>query len=509
MLVEAEGEELTFVASISPASERLIGVRMSATTGIAGWATQTKQAVLVDDVQNDPRFYQGIDTTTHLTTRTLIAVPLIARETVVGVIEVINKRAGSFDQFDLDVLEALGSSAAIAIDNAQLFETTRHSQERYRDLFDNSPISIWEQDFSDVKTYLDQLPSGGVNDLGRYFEQHPSEVRKCIKLVKVTEVNQASLALYQASNKEELLIGIDTFFSRITYDTFKAVLVALAAGQTRYECETANLTLLGDKVDIWLRLSIAPDYEATWSKVLVSIMDITALKQAEAVMKKQRQDLHRLSIQLITTQEAERKRLAHELHDEMGQALTAIGLNLEVIEQELSSLAPPSTKKRLVDTISLVDQTLAQIRELSLNLRPSMLDDLGLAATLSWYTKQYAARSNIEVELDTSDFEGRLKTEVEIALYRVVQEALTNVVRHTQAQRVYLRLARQKAAVSVLIEDDGCGFDVEAVATRRTSEPGLGLIGIRERVTALGGRFEVQSQPGRGTRLVVEIPLLM
>ena len=509
LLVEAEDEELIFVASISPASERLIGVRMSATAGIAGWAIQTKQSVLVDDVQNDPRFYQSIDTTTHLTTRTLIAVPLIVRDTVVGVIEVINKLTGSFDQSDLEVLQALGSSAAIAIENAHLFETTRHSQERYRDLFDNSPISIWEQNFSEVKMYLDRLRSGGVNDLDRYFRQHPSAVKKCTKMVKVTEVNQASLALYRASNKEELLIGIDTFFSRVTYDTFRTMLVALAAGQIPYECETVNLTLLGDKVHLWLKLSIAPEYGATWSRVLVSIMDITALKQAEGVMRKQRQDLHRLSIQLITTQEAERKHLAHELHDEMGQALTAIGLNLEVIEQELSPLATPGTKKRFIDTISLVDQTLAQIRELSLNLRPSMLDDLGLAATLGWYTKQYATRSNIEVELDTSDFEGRLKPEVEIALYRVAQEALTNVARHTQAQRVTLRLVRQEVAVTVLIEDNGCGFDVEEVANRRTSEPGLGLIGIRERVTALGGRFEVQSQPAHGTRLIVEIPLLM
>jgi signal transduction histidine kinase/GAF domain-containing protein len=508
LLVEAEGEELTFVASISPASERLIGVRMSATAGIAGWAVQTKQSVLVDDVQNDPRFYQSIDVTTQLATRALIAVPLIVRDTVVGVIEVINKLTGSFDQSDLEVLEALGSSAAIAIENAQLFETIRHSQERYRDLFDNSPISIWEQNFSEVKTYLDQVRSGGVNDLGGYFKQHPSEVIKCIKLVKVVEVNQASLALYQARNKEELLIDIDAFFSRVTYDTFRAILVAMAAGQTPYEGETVNQTLLGDKVYIWLRLSIAPEYQATWSKVLISIIDITELKQAEAVMRKQRQNLRRLSVQLITTQEAERKRLAYELHDEMGQALTAIGLNLEVIEQELSPLATPGTKKRLVDTISLVDQTLAQIRELSLNLRPSMLDDLGLVATLSWYTKQYAARGNIEVELNTSDFEGRLKPEVEIALYRVVQEALTNVARHTQAQRVYLRLARPEAAVTVLIEDDGSGFDVEEVANRQTSEPGLGLIGIRERVTALGGRLEIQSQPGRGTKLFVEIPLL-
>jgi signal transduction histidine kinase len=121
--------------------------------------------------------------------------------------------------------------------------------------------------------------------------------------------------------------------------------------------------------------------------------------------------------------------------------------------------------------------------------------------------KQYTARGTAEEELDTREFEGRLKTQVEIALYRVVQEALTNVARHAQARRVYLHLARQGARVTVLIEDDGQGFDVEAMARQQASEPGLGLLGIRERVTTLGGRLEVQSQPGRGTRLFIEIPI--
>lgn len=507
LLLEPGGDELVFMASISPASERLIGARMPAAAGIAGWAVAERQSVLLNNAQQDPHFYKDIDALTHLTTRSLIAVPLMVRDKVIGVIEVINKLNGTFDLSDLGLLQALGSSAAIAIENAQLFETTHHSEERYRHLFDDSPLSILEQDFSAVKAYLDRLREEGVKNLSAYFEQHPEEVMRCAKMVQVVEINQACLSLYKASHKEELLTGLETFFSQESYDTFRKELVALAAGQTAYETETINQTLSGNKINILLRLSIAPGYEATWSRVLISIINITALKQAEAVVRKQRQELRHLSTQLINTQEAERKRLAHDLHDEMGQALTAIGLNLEAIQHELPPSFPSTACKRLADAISLTDQTLAQVRELSLNLRPSLLDDLGLEAALSWYVKQYAARSNVEVELDTWDFKGRLKAEVEIALYRVVQETLTNVARHAQAQRVSLRLVRQEASVTVLIEDDGCGFDVQEVTNRRAAEPGLGLIGIRERVAVLGGRLDIQSKLGQGTKLFVEIPV--
>ncbi|MFC1975933.1 response regulator [Chloroflexota bacterium] len=225
----------------------------------------------------------------------------------------------------------------------------------------------------------------------------------------------------------------------------------------------------------------------------------------EAVSQ-QREQLRTLARRLAEVQEAERKQLAQELHDEMGQALTAISINLAAIEKELPPEGPPRIRERLAEASSLTDQTLEQVRELSLDLRPSILDDLGLVPTLNWYVKRYADRVNVKTEFEVSGLEERLPPEVATALYRVVQEALTNVARHAQASTVRLHLLGQDSSVVAVIEDDGQGFDVAEVANRTASEHGAGLLGIRERVTFLGGSFDIQTSPAQGTRLSIEIP---
>jgi len=234
--------------------------------------------------------------------------------------------------------------------------------------------------------------------------------------------------------------------------------------------------------------------------------EITERKRAEEEVTKHRRNLQRLSAQLINAQEAERKRISQELHDEMGQALTAMRINLAAIEKDLPSGLAPTIRERLAETSWLADQTLEQTRELSLDLRPSMLDDLGLLPTLRWYVNRYAKRLNIEVEFEAIDFEERLTAEMETALYRIVQEALTNVARHAQANRVRIRLERKEAKVRAFIEDDGQGFDAQEVIDREAPARGAGLLGIQERVASLGGRFSIQSRPGQGTRLSLEIP---
>ena len=221
----------------------------------------------------------------------------------------------------------------------------------------------------------------------------------------------------------------------------------------------------------------------------------------------QREQLRALNQKLTEVQEAERKQLARELHDEMGQALTAISIDLAAIAQELDGAGTPAIHDRLAESKLLVDQTLEQIRELSFRLRPAMLDDLGLAPALQWYIRQYAQRVNLDVQLDISNLEERLPAHVETALYRIFQEALTNVTRHAQASTVQLRLQRSGATVIVHIEDDGRGFDVQHVFNGSLPKQGIGLLGMRERVTLLGGTFSLYSEPGRGTQVAIEIPL--
>ena len=225
----------------------------------------------------------------------------------------------------------------------------------------------------------------------------------------------------------------------------------------------------------------------------------------EAVTQ-QREQLRTLTARLTEVQEAERKGLARELHDEMGQALTAISMNLAAITAGLAQSGPPDLKERAVEAKLLTEQTLEQIREMSLNLRPPMLDDLGLIPTLRWHIKRYAKRTEIITELEVAGVDERLASPVETALYRIIQEALTNVARHAQAHQVFVRLERTGDIVQATIRDDGQGFDLAAVLKRPLPDHGVGLLGIRERVTLLGGEFDIQTGPGEGTRLSIVIP---
>ena len=226
----------------------------------------------------------------------------------------------------------------------------------------------------------------------------------------------------------------------------------------------------------------------------------------EAVSQ-QRLQLRALNQKLTAVQEAERKQLARELHDEMGQALTAISINLSAIEQALPPDYNPNISERLAEANLLTNQILERIQELSFNLRPTTLDDLGLVPTLHWYINLYAKRVNIETEFEVIDLEERLSPAIETALYRIVQEALTNVARHAEATKVHLLLRRREAVIVAYIEDDGQGFDVVNVLEREMPETGMGLVGMRERVILLGGKFKIQSAPQQGTQVSIEIPL--
>ena len=227
--------------------------------------------------------------------------------------------------------------------------------------------------------------------------------------------------------------------------------------------------------------------------------DITEHKRAE-------ERLRELTRRLVASQEEERKRIAQELHDELGQALTAISLDLGGIEKALPEGTNPALRERVADARTLADEVDERISELALDLRPSLLDDLGLLPTLKWYLNRYSQRLGIQVELDTKGLDDRLPGEVEVTLYRVIQEALTNIARHAQARSVRMSLDRREGGVRALIQDDGRGFDVREKQDA-ASVDGLGLLGIKDRVSTLGGRAEIQSFAGEGTRIDVEIPL--
>jgi len=259
-------------------------------------------------------------------------------------------------------------------------------------------------------------------------------------------------------------------------------------------------------------LKLADVHTAAFTAEHQSIASEVAAQLAVAVEKARffeqiradRERLHTLSSQLMEAQETERRHLARELHDEIGQALTAVKINLQAVQRscEANAVASP-----LQESIGIVEIALQQVRNLSLDLRPSLLDDLGLVAALRWYVDRYAQRSGITAEFSTNSGQAGRLPNIETACFRIVQEALTNVMRYAQAKQVSVKLQQRPQELHLMISDDGIGFDVQAARIRATSGGSLGLLGMEERALLAGGQLKIKSRQGYGTQIEVRFPI--
>jgi len=280
----------------------------------------------------------------------------------------------------------------------------------------------------------------------------------------------------------------------------------------RWSVEAAELFLLGNPLKSLYRV-IARDGRVVWFHCEAKMVrnqdgrpwfihgvafDISELKGAEEALKRSAEQLQTLSRRLMEVQELERRNIALELHDQIGQVLTGLKLTLEV------STRLPATElgDNLDQARGLVNELMARVRKLSLDLRPGMLDDLGLLPTLLWHIEHYTAQTQVKVDFKHSGLEKqRFAPEVETAAYRVVQEALTNVARHANAPEATVTVWAHHDRLSIEVADEGNGFDPDSTMARETS----GLAGMRERATLAGGQLKIQSHVGGGTRLLAEL----
>jgi PAS domain S-box-containing protein len=285
--------------------------------------------------------------------------------------------------------------------------------------------------------------------------------------------------------------------------------------KARWSVEAADLFITGQPLKSLYRV-LARDGHVVWFHCEAKMVrndsgqpwfihgvafDISELKRAEAAGREDAERLKVLSRRLMEVQEAERRKIALELHDEIGQVLTGLKLTLEMG----SRLPAKQVGSTLEQVRGLVNDLMARVRKLSLDLRPAMLDDLGLLPTLLWHIEHYTAQTRVRVNFKHSGLEKRrFAPEVETAAYRLVQEALTNVARHAQAAEATVRISTHRQTLLIEIEDNGRGFDVESVMMAGET---TGFAGMRERVVLLEGQFTVESQPGAGTRLIAELSI--
>lgn len=220
------------------------------------------------------------------------------------------------------------------------------------------------------------------------------------------------------------------------------------------------------------------------------------------------EELQRLSAQLLEIQESERRRIAIDLHDVLGQALTMIKLGVEESLQLLAANDTCGTTESLQRLKIKAKEALGEVRRVAMDLRPSTLDDLGILATLSWYFREFGAMcQNVEVEKDFCVEEGCVPTQLKIAIFRIIQEATNNIVKHANASRIKVSLKKTGNALYLSIEDDGNGFDPAEIAKFRNLNHSLGMVSMNERAKLTGGHYKLTSAPGRGTNVCVLWPL--
>ncbi|HWB86523.1 MAG TPA: sensor histidine kinase [Bryobacteraceae bacterium] len=266
-----------------------------------------------------------------------------------------------------------------------------------------------------------------------------------------------------------------------------------------------DLSLQRDKVRIseeqFRRFLSITAFSSLFLGVLIAGLTVWHMRRLERISEEAKSELRELSHQVVKVQEQERKTISRELHDEVGQMLTGLRMELGNLDGPHAQ-KDPAFYQRLLETKRIAEHSLRTVRNMAMLLRPSMLDDLGLSPALRWQAREFTQHSEVPVELSIEGDVDTVSDDLRTCIYRVVQEALTNAARHARARHIRVSIERHAQTVTAVIEDDGVGFD-----RYKTGKRGLGLLGMEERVRELNGTFDIKSHPGSGTRILIHLPV--
>jgi PAS domain S-box-containing protein len=368
----------------------------------------------------------------------------------------------------------------------------RESERRHRHIFQATGVSIWEEDFSLVKAAIDNVKRGGIHDFRDYLKSSPEFVEHAISLVRVVDVNEATLKLFGASSRDELVVSLDKVFTPDTRDVFAGELLAIADGEPSFEGETVLKKLNGEHMVVLLSISFPPP-DAAFDAVLVSVMDITDRKRAE-------EELEELAGRLINAQEEERSRIGRELHDHISQMLGVLTIRIDQLRADEAT--PPAVAAALDELRQSTSEISDDIHGLSHRLHSSTLDYLGLVPAVQKLVNEVSARHGIAVEFAHESVPAPVPSDVALSLFRVTEESLANIAKHSHAKSARVHLRGDAGGLRLTVEDAGRGFDVEALERKA----GLGFVSMRERLRVLRGTIRLDSAPSRGTRIVAWVP---
>ncbi|MBP9560336.1 MAG: PAS domain S-box protein [Syntrophorhabdaceae bacterium] len=369
-------------------------------------------------------------------------------------------------------------------DRKQAEQALQKSEERYRNIFENISEGIFQ-----------------TTPEGRYLLVNPALAR-----------------MYGFTTPEEMITTVKDiqhhYVNPDDRDRFKKLIEdqgyikGFEASQYRKDGST-----------IWITINahVVRDEKGNIVYYEGTTKDVTMRKKAQRELLEQQEQLRALSTRLVELEETERKRISQELHDSVGQNLTALSINLNIIASQLQDNAQDTILSRLKDSLKILEQTTEKIRDVMSDLRPSVLDDYGLLAGLRWYGRLFSSRTGIDVWIHGDDPTERPSLSIENALFRISQEALTNIAKHSGATEVNIHLHKKNRILQLSIEDNGIGFDMDDVTyynkgireDRNISEKRIkwGLTTMRERTISIRGSIHIESQKGKGTKVIVSVPL--
>ena len=491
-----QGLERFLTHGIGPETHAAIG-DLPRGRGILGVLIHDAAPLRLHDLREHPRSV-GFPPN-HPPMRSFLGVPIVLRGVAYGNLYLTEKAAGEdFTPEDEELVSLLAAQAAVAIENARLYESATR----------------WLRQLEVLNEVGNALV--GETDLPRLLELVADRLRELVdaRLVLIVLPTQEDTLRVAAASGEHTDDLVNTHVARSTSKSGRVLerrrseRVDSVLDDPEVDQEIARRFAVTSGLYVPLILHDRPigvitahdrlGADSRFSDEDLRLAETFASRAAVAVDLSERVARDALR-RVVAAQELERKRLARELHDETGQALTSILLGLKEVEEARS---PRQAQEAASALRELVVATLHSVRQLAVELRPKALDDFGLVPALERLAETFADQAGIEVDFQAAGVD-RLPPEVETALYRIVQEALTNVIKHAQASHVSVVLTRRNGAVTAVIEDDGRGFEATG-----TDGAGLGLVGIRERLGLLDGRLAIESTQGSGTTIVAEVPIL-
>ncbi len=501
--------------------------------GITGRAAATGLPILCNDVSQDPDYYPH---ELLPETRSELAIPLVFGDRVVGVLDVQSDRCNAFRQDDVPILKILADQVAIALENARLFGETRQQFRVMRGLHDISLDLASKLDNEQVLAAILEQAARLVNAqsscLGSYdratdtfydvaahnlTEEHARStmrllngiVRQAVMSDKPMIVNdcddQKGQGLRLDSLPHEGVVSVPLRWHGQVFGTLNVI--DRADRRPFGEEDAQRLVLFADLASIALKNSELYAQVVRFSQDLErQVAERTSeLDGARKELAGKAAELQRLLAITVNVQEEERGRIARDLHDGSNQLIAGTLYELQAARESLLGQRIPTALEKLETIKSLLRRIEAENRRIILGLRPPILDVHGLVPALKADAASFREQHQTTCSVQVSGEPIHLAPEIEIAAYRIVQESLNNVAAHAQAQHVLIHVHLELSRLCLVVEDDGVGFDPGTVHAEESRE--MGLIGMRERAQSIGGQLQVESAPGRGTRITLQVPL--